>query len=310
MKVLFTGAGSIGTRHIKNLHWICEELGRKLCVDVLRKTDRILPEDVKKMIDREIRTEAELREQYDAVFLTDETYTHYENLNRFMDRTSAYFIEKPLFEAPVYDIKRFEGIDDKLFYVAAPIRFSKYYKMLEEVVSKNEIYSVRIIFSGYMPNWQKGRDYRQSFRCFTDRGGGVDIDSLHEIDYMTALFGQPKGVKRVAGKFSDLEMDACDVAVYIFEYEDKIVEMHLDYFGRVNNRRVELFTKDDVIVVDFHKRMCEYQLSGTVREYGVDDQFYQNEMRYFLSLLDSNGRIENMNSLGNAFRSLKLAKGD
>ena len=85
--------------------------------------------------------------------------------------------------------------------------------------------------------------------------------------------------------------------------------MHLDYFGRTNNRRVELFAKDDVIVVDYNKHIVEHQLSGNIYDYGVDDQFYQKEMKYFISLVQSGGRMKNINSLENALTSLKLAKG-
>ena len=114
---------------------------------------------------------------------------------------------------------------------------------------------------------------------------------------------------REAGKYSNLEMDAPDLAVFIFEYDHKVIEMHLDYFGRTNNRRVELFAKDDVIVVDYNKHIVEHQLSGNIYDYGVDDQFYQKEMKYFISLVQSDGRMKNINSLENALTSLKLAKG-
>ena len=198
---------------------------------------------------------------------------------------------------------------DSVYYVACPIRFSKYYEELKKVADSQDVYSARVIFSSYMPNWQKGRDYRLSFRCFKDRGGGVDIDSLHEIDYITSLFGIPNSVKRVAGKYSDLEMDAPDLATYIFEYPDKLIEVHLDYFGRTNNRRVEFFTKDDVIVVDYNKHTVEYQLESKATDYGIDDQFYQNEMRYFIKLTESKGSMENINPIYNAFESLRIAKG-
>jgi predicted dehydrogenase len=171
------------------------------------------------------------------------------------------------------------------------------------------VYAARIIFSSYMPSWQKGRDYTKSFRCFTDRGGGVDIDSLHEIDYMTALFGKPQRVNRAVGQYSNLEMDACDLATYIFEYEDKLVEMHLDYFGRVPNRCIELFTKNDVIVIDFNEKSVYKKKENTAYFFGPDDCFYQLEMGYFVELVLSNGRMKNINPISNAFENLKLAKG-
>ena len=309
MEVLFTSAGSIGSRHIKNLSAICSDMGAPLIIDVVRKTDRILPDDIKSLISHEIRDDSELRDSYDIGFITDETKTHFDNISKYRSRCKHLFIEKPIFESTDYDIMSIAPTGDSVYYVACPIRFSKYYEELKKVVDSQDVYSARVIFSSYMPNWQKGRDYRKSFRCFKERGGGVDIDSLHEIDYVTSLFGIPTAVKRVAGKYSNLEMDAPDLATYIFEYSDKLIEVHLDYFGRTNNRRVEFFTKDDVIVVDYNKHTVEYQLESKSADYGIDDQFYQNEMKYFIKLTESKGSIENINPICNAFESLRIAKG-
>lgn len=309
MKVLFTGAGSIGSRHIKNLTDVCNSKRIPLEIDVIRYSERILPDEIKSLVCREIRNDSDLRDEYDVLFVTDETKSHYDNILKYKQRCHHMFIEKPILDDVNYDLDQIRPDNNSIYYVACPIRFSNYYQEIKKIVNENEIYSARIIFSSYMPNWQKGRDYRKSFRCSVARGGGVDIDSLHEIDYMTSLFGYPDKVCRVAGKYSGLEMDACDIATYIFTYKDKLVEMHLDYFGRTNNRRIELFAKDDVIVIDFNKQTVEKQLAGTKITYERDDQFYQKEMDYFVTLIQSDGKMENINPVDNAFMSLKIAKG-
>lgn len=310
MKVLFTATGSIGSRHITNFTALCKERGIDLEIDAIRYSDRVLPEDIKQKIRREIRKEEELDAHYDILFITDETKTHYDNIMRYRDICDHMFIEKPIFDTLDYPI---EAIKPKkegdVYYVAAPIRFTNYFKKLKQVVSENTIYSARIIFSSYMPDWQPGRDYRKSFRCFDNRGGGVDVDLLHEVDYMIDLFGIPQNVHRVAGKYSHLEMDACDLATYIFEYQDKVVEMHLDYFGRVRTRKTELYTNDDVITVDFNKLNCEYGVSGQEEKHGAETHFYQDEMAYFLSLVQSGGTIANINTPEKAYETLKITKG-
>ena len=53
-------------------------------------------------------------------------------------------------------------------------------------------------------------------------GGGVSIDLIHEIDYMTYLFGFPKKDHYISGTFSDLEIDSDDLAVHLFEYPKMI----------------------------------------------------------------------------------------
>ena len=310
MKVLFTATGSIGSRHITNFSALCASRGIPLEIDAVRYSDRVLPEAIAGKIRREIRDDSQLDGHYDILFVTDETKTHYENIMKYRERCDSMFIEKPIFDTLDYPIeairpKRAEDV----YYVAAPIRFTQYVKKLKECVDNNKVYSARIIFSSYMPSWQPGRDYRKSFRCFNDRGGGVDVDLLHEIDYMIYLFGKPRKVHRVAGKFSHLEMDACDLATYIFEYGDKVVEMHLDYFGRVRNRQTELYTEDDVIVVDFNKQSCEHKVKEEAEPYEADDHFYQDEMAYFLDLYESKGRMQNINSPEAAYETLRITKG-
>ena len=310
MKVLFTATGSIGSRHINNLSALCKERGIELEVDAIRYSDRVLPTELSQKIRREIRNDSELDSHYDILFVTDETKTHYSNIMKYRDICDNMFIEKPIFDTCDYSLADVKPRrDEDVYYVAAPIRFTRYVKKLKECVDANDIYSARIIFSSYMPSWQPGRDYRKSFRCFNNRGGGVDVDLLHEVDYMIYLFGKPKTVHRVAGKYSNLEMEACDIATYIFEYKDKIVEMHLDYFGRVRNRQTELYAKDDVIVVDFNRQSCEYKLKEEIQEYGEDNHFYQDEMAYFLDLVESKGKMENINTPEMAFETLRITKG-
>lgn len=310
MKALFTGSGSIGSRHITNLSAICKKRGIPLEIDVIRKSGRVLPSQVKELIHKEIYFEEDLSDHYDVLFVTDETKEHYKSMLKYKEQCDHMFIEKPIFESPEYDISCFtpsgKGV---VYYVACPIRYSNYYTEIERAVKENEVLSARIIFSSYMPNWQKGRDYRKSFRCYVERGGGVDIDSLHEIDYMKALFGMPNEVLRVARKLSNLEMNACDIASYIFSYPNLMVEMHLDYFGRSNNRRIELFTEDDVIIIDFNKRTVEKQCKGEIYTYEQDDTFYIKEMEYFVNMITFPQKIENKNTIYEALQSLKLAKG-
>ena len=307
MKALFTAAGSIGSRHIKNLSKICQDRGIPLEIDVIRTTERVLPSDVRELVRKEIRNDINLDDMYDVLFVTDETGKHYDSICKYEKVAKNFFIEKPIFENTGYDISSIiEKNPNRIFYVAAPIRFTKYYDNIRKIAKENKILSARVIFSDYMPGWQKGRDYKESFRCFKSRGGGVDADSIHEIDYVVDLFGFPQKAYGMRGHFSQLKMDSCDIASYMFEYEDKIVEIHLDYFGKKRNRSIELYTDDEVVFIDFDKSEVNLKSSGKVINFGPDKCFYENEMEYFLDLIS--GQKENVNSVGKALKVLELAK--
>ena len=78
MKVLFVGIGSIGTRHLRNLHTIAAEIGIQLDVTALRSSPRALPEDVAALINNQIMQLDDT--VYDLAFITNPTTLHYNAL--------------------------------------------------------------------------------------------------------------------------------------------------------------------------------------------------------------------------------------
>jgi len=219
------------------------------------------------------------------------------------------FIEKPIFESTKYNLDSILPDADSIYYVAAPIRFTDVIQNIKKLVSERPVYAVRSICSSYMPNWQKGRDYTKSFRTRFDDGGGVDIDSVHEIDYIVDIFGMPKGVHRTAGKYSNLKMDACDIASYIFEYDHFLVELHVDYFGRYENRQVEIYCDNDVIVGDLFQKEIIFRNSGKRIQFDKNTDHYYREMINYMELILTRNKSLNINPITTAFNVLKLAKG-
>ena len=99
MKVLFTGLGSIGTRHLKNLHAIAAKRGVAVEAWALRSSDRVLPDETRALHVREVREVPE-GEHFDAMFLTNPTSLHFETLRALRGKADALFIEKPIFDDP------------------------------------------------------------------------------------------------------------------------------------------------------------------------------------------------------------------
>lgn len=172
MKVLFTGAGPIGSRHIKNLTKVCKSKNIPLEIDVIRSSDRVLPYDIAELIHRQIYDPGTLDACYDAAFITEATGTHFKSITMLRKYCRHMFIEKPVLDHTRYNISEIMPEGGSVYYVACPIRFSNYYREIADAVKGHKVYSARIIFSSYMPNWQKGRDYRKSFSCAADEGGG------------------------------------------------------------------------------------------------------------------------------------------
>ena len=110
------------------------------------------------------------------------------------------------------------------------------------------------------------------------------------------------------GKFSGLEIKSVDGVSFVGRYPDKTLELHLDYYGRVPRREIELYTADDVVVGDFIKAEIRFLKSGRRIDLAEERNAYcMREIDYFFDFA-LNGAA-NMNSVpyANAIISASLA---
>ncbi|MBQ3393915.1 MAG: Gfo/Idh/MocA family oxidoreductase [Oscillospiraceae bacterium] len=304
MKVLFVGIGSIGTRHLRNLHTVAKERGLELDITALRSSDRKLPDDVSRLIDRQIM---ELDDTfYDLAFITNPTTLHYRAIEALRGKAGFFFIEKPIFEDSKWDPADL-GLTRENAYVACPMRYCGAYMKLKEILADKKPFSVRIICSSYLPGWRPNIDYRKNYSAIRALGGGVTIDLIHELDYMTDLFGFPVESYNFKGTYSDLEIDSDDLSVYISRYPDKICEVHLDYFGREYRRTCEVFVSEGTIEAEFGKGSVTLP-DGTYINCNEDANMrFIREMRNVLDIMD--GKAENINDVIKARKVLALTLG-
>lgn len=302
MKVIFFGLGSIGKKHYKNLKTICEVRGIPL--DVYAYRSKKIESKVSDNINM-IYSIDEIEFDYDIVFITNPTALHFDTLNITKNRGKYYFVEKPIFEKE-YDITNFMIANEK-YYIAAPLRYKGIMNELKKILNKKRIYNARVICSSYLPNWRED-NYTGSYSADPKLGGGVELDCIHEIDYVINMFGFPKDVKAIFGKKSNLLINSNDTANYILEYTDKYVEVHLDYYGKISQRRIEIITENDLIICDFLKNKIISKNEGTIIEINEElNQMYLNEIVYFIDNIMT-GK-SNTNTLKHASDVLKVAKG-
>ena len=309
MKACFIGVGSIAKRHIKNLKEVCEAEKIFLQIDVCRRFTSKKNEEIEKYVANIYYDINELPKDYDVIFITNPTEYHLETLCKVHMRAKHFFIEKPLTSYKkmdkVLDIKL---KDDSIYYIACPLRYNSVIQYIKREVNPNNIVAVRSICSSYLPEWREGVDYRETYSADKDLGGGVCIDLIHEWDYLKYLFGLPQKVVYIQSKKSNLEINCEDYAGYIAEYDDKIVELHLDYFGRKSIREIMIFTEEDTIVGDIINGKVTYLKSGKIVEFSSNrDEYQKREIMHFLEMI--NGKIQNDNDIKDAYQTLKLTKG-
>lgn len=311
LKILFVGIGSIAKRHIKNTYEILKEQGKACHIDVFRTgKQRVLDESIAEYVCNVFYELEEIPDDYNIIFITNPTEYHLQTLKDFHDKGQHFFIEKPICSYQQIDHAKLDYLRyDSVYYVASPLRYTAVLQYVKKNIDLNQVYSVRSISSSYLPDWRPGIDYRTTYSAHKKLGGGVAIDLIHEWDYLSYLFGRPNKVYSILKRVSDLEIDTEDIAIYIGEYRDKVVELHLDYLGRYSIRKLELFMKEDTVVCDLINSTVTMQKSGKVIEFGQDrNEFQKEEIRYFLGLIEK--ERFGTNKIDEALDILKLTGGN
>lgn len=309
MKICFFGIGSIGKRHIINLSKVARKLNIELEIHAFRNKNKKLDRDIESLLSQEIFLERNLHDDYDITFITNPTHLHFNSIKLMANKTKHMFIEKPIFEKCDYKISELGLNDNNVYRVATPLRFTNVIKTLKKILVNEDIYSVRVISSSYLPNWRPGIDYRNVYSAKKSEGGGVSIDLIHEWDYITYLFGFPKEVYNLNGKYSHLEISSDDLSIYIAKYDYMLLELHLDYFGRENKRELEIFTKKGKIIGDFLNNSIKFLDNKHDIEFAdLNEDMYLEEMEYFLKSVINNNKQEN--NIRHAYEVLKIAKGE
>lgn len=303
LKVCFIGLGSIGNRHKDNLMNICNINGIELSIDVLSSNKQKIYTDVQNIY----YSFSELPNDYDAMFICNPTFMHYQTIMETKGKAKFFFVEKPIFNSYDENLPKILIENKSRYYVAAPLRYTNVIQWIKRNLNLEKVYSTRSICSSYLPDWRPGTDYRKVYSALKNEGGGVIIDLIHEWDYISYLFGMPSEIKGLYGTFSDLEIDSEDLAIYISKFKTMLCEVHLDYFGRVPNRKIELYLKDDVVVGDLNNNCIEFLKSNKKLNFNenINDR-YIKEMEYFLDIVFKDA--ENNNDIVHANEVLALAQ--
>lgn len=306
--IAFVGMGSIGKRHVNNVCDLIAMQGDTCSIDLYRSSmDRSLPEEITKKVHNQYLCNEPVQRDYDMVFITNPTSMHLETALKFRNYTKALFIEKPVFSTGQVPLKQVRELDEITSYVACPLRYNPVLQYVKNNLDLSKVISVRAMSSSYLPDWRPGQDYRQTYSAHSDLGGGVDIDLIHEWDYLSWIFGMPNQCKAVIGRISHLEIDSNDIALYVARNNQMTFELHLDYFGRKPQRMLEIFTYDDTIRCDIIAGTVSFLKEGRILYFNNDRNTYQMaEVKHFFDIVER--RTANDSTVEHGVSVLNLAK--
>lgn len=309
LKIAFVGFGSIARRHILNLHTLLGRRGAAHEIDVYRRGKRPIDDPAAAKAVSHIYDASEVgKQEYDILFITNPTSTHYETLRQWAPYARNVFIENRCSMTRIRTCPHCPCVRTAFTMWPALCAITPYCNT-PNAHRHDECLFRPGICSSYLPDWRPGTDYRACYSAHKDMGGGVAIDLVHEWDYLTWLMGFPQEVRYFGGTYSPLEIDSDDLAVYMGRYSNRIVELHLDYFGRRSQRTLELFTAGEVITLDLLAGTVSSASGGNCRTTHLDaarDNYQTAELAHFLDIIE--GRVPNDNTIENATRVLRLAQ--
>lgn len=239
---LIIGGGSIGRRHIKNLH----ELGYHNLYCLKRQVDAHFELQEKVKVVTSIH---ELIEKVDAVIVCSPTSLHNEGIAIAKQLNAAVFMEKPL-------IHNQEGVDEAIslmssntnpFFIGFMLRYHPLVKKINSVLDSDilgEIYSARFSFGSYLPYWHPWENHQLSYASIRALGGGVINTITHELDLIQHLFGTPKSVLAEKMNLNILDIEVEELAEAIFKYDEKLVTLHLDFLQKDYDRNILILGKN------------------------------------------------------------------
>ncbi|MBP6754889.1 MAG: Gfo/Idh/MocA family oxidoreductase [Bacteroidia bacterium] len=300
MKVLIVGLGSIAKKHIQALRIINDNIQ----VYALRSSVSNEEDDVINLY----QTNDLDKYKFNFIIISTPTHLHEKNLLDLAYLNIPFFIEKPL-SNNLEVISVFENLKNIKTYVACNLRFLDCLNYVKDNLdfSKERVNEVNVYSGSYLPEWRPNTDYKKNYSVLPEKGGGVHIDLIHEIDYVYWIFGQPLNKSSYFKSKSTLDIKSIDYANYILEYNNFSASIILNYYRRDSKRTLEIVTDNCTYFINLFSNEV-YQNNKLIfkSEQKIVDT-YENQLRYFIDSIEK--KEPYFNTAHDGFEVLKICIG-
>lgn len=329
MKILMVGLGGIGQRHTRNLRALLGDSVEIIAYRTRRLTHVVTPAmgaDTQRDVEEvyKIRSfdslEDALAQKPDAAFVCNPSSLHVPVTRSCLKAGCDVFIEKPLSHAleNTDELVDLAVAHKRIAMIGYQLRFHPCVIKLQEIVASDVLGSllgVRATIGEYLPNWHPYEDYRIMYAARAELGGGVILTQIHEFDFLYSMFGTPRRIYAVGGRWSDLEVDVEDTASSLMEvpYAGRVlpIQLHQDYLQSPPNRQCEIIGDRGRVVMDLHAQtVATYMRNIATPEVFKVENFDRNDLfldqtRHFLDCIRT--RSKPVVDLRDGIQSLRMA---
>ena len=298
MKLAVIGLGSIGRRHLGNLHTIGVETLAAYDADPAQRAaagSQFPFATVTSTLDEALDGAA-------GVVICTPPDSHLELGRLAAERSAHLMVEKPfaLSAEGVADLLRF--CDERRLGVLTAYNWRYWPPMLlvERLLREGRIGPIRAARTEYAYHLTiryPGQDYRNFYMADAKRGGGCLLDESHAIDYMRWLLGEIVEVSAIVDRVSSLQITSDDIADLTVRFASGTVgNIHMDLFAWNMHSHFELlgergviqwrrFENESVRVFDPEANRWEaYPFGGQLNDMYVD------EVRHFVACIRGEAR--------------------
>jgi predicted dehydrogenase len=288
LSVLVVGCGSIGKRHAR----VLKSLGVadiRACDPAAQQRQSLSAETPGARIYNSYQTA--LLDRPDTVLICTPPAMHVPMAQQAIAAGCHVLMEKPLSDT-LDGIDELQALADqrgKKVMVALCFRYHDGLLRAKQYLDAGRIgrlVSIRALMGEHLPDVRP--DYRTLYLAVCN--GAFEL--MHDLDLAVWYAGQPvKRLHCVFGTYSDIGIQAPDLAEFLLDFEDRCVAtVHLDFFQTPRRRQMELIGTKGVISVEFASwDRCVLSLyehgSGrwNVEELATDrDDMFRAEDREFL----------------------------
>ncbi|MBT5400322.1 Gfo/Idh/MocA family oxidoreductase [bacterium] len=315
MNILIIGFGSIGQRHLQNLHKNYPDNN----FYVLKKSKhnnvlvdcKIVAKDANKFYHSvEFIDDIETVDKFDIAFICNNTNEHMSYALSLAKKGTHIFVEKPL-SHNVNGFKELEAtVKDKsiIFMVGYQTKFSPVYLKIKELIKNEKISFVNSRWLTYLPNFHPYEDYKNRYAAKKSLGGGVALTLIHEMDMLNSLLGDLKFVNSVSGNYSSIDIEADDYLSANFKSNNVAVNLNLSFAQIKDERVITINTSNKTIMADFTNNTIKvFTLGEKEKNYNFKlerNELFESEVRYFFkSIKDKKNTI---NTIEDSLATIKL----
>ena len=324
MKILMIGLGSIGQRHLRNIRRLfgneVEIIAyrvrglKRTFSDDMKIRDNVILEDEFNITTFTNLDEA-LATKPDIAFITNITSLHVECATKCALAGCDLFIEKPL----SYNLEGVENLQqivkekNLIAYMGFQNRNHPCIKQLKETINNKElgdILSVNMEVGERLTTMHTYENYAETYMARKDMGGGVVLNQqIHEIDYITDIFGMPDSVYAIAGRNNALNIDVDDNSSAIYNINGLPVYIHSDFMQYPPSRKCKVIGTKGYVVIDIINNYLEKAVNDKItktefKDFQRNDMFIE-ELEDFMECVKK--RQQPAASLESGIKTLKIA---